>query len=290
MRLRATGLIAILSFAIGFMGVSTARAQEGGGGGRGGAGAANPTPPGPPHDPHDLNGIWLGPVGGGGGAGANSPKTASAWAPRVALPLTPDGQKQMDTNKPSSGPRQVKPAFGNDPLGGANPPGLLRTLMYGNFGASWKIIQLEDEVMQVFEFGGFWRQIWTDGRKVPADPDVNWFGYSVGKWDSDVLDVQTAGLDNREWLDIWGTPFSDSLRVEERWHRADRDNLELTATFTDPTFYTKPWTSDKKTYRFQPKGSKDGEIYQFIFSPMDEQSFNNNVRDPVAGVNHTPSK
>jgi hypothetical protein len=289
MRNRAAGLIAALMLLLAMAFSSVAFAQEGPPAGA--AGGASASAPGPPHDPHDLYGVWQGPVGGGGGGGGGAQvKTASAWAPKMALPLTPEGQKQIDANHPGGGPRGNKPAFGNDPLGGANPPGLTRSFLYGNFGVGFMLVQLPDEVLQLFDYAGFWRQIWTDGRKLPRDPDPNWYGTSVGKFDGDVFAVQTAGLEPRAWLDAWGTPCSDQLRLEERWHRLDRDNLELVVTFTDPVMYMKPWTGDKKMYRLQPKGSKDGEIYQMIFAPMDEQSFDNNVRDPVAGVNHTPSK
>jgi hypothetical protein len=71
-----------------------------------------------------LKGVWQKAGGGRGGANATS-----QWS-SGELPLTPAGLEQLNFNKPGKGPRAVMPAFGNDPLGGANPPGLYRTLIY----------------------------------------------------------------------------------------------------------------------------------------------------------------
>lgn len=242
---------------------------------RGSAGRSNTAVPGPPHDPHDLSGVWL-LSGGGRGTGA-----ASQWISQLP-PLTPEGLAKMEANQPALGPRAIVPAKANDPIGDANPPGLLRTLAYGVDRISF--VQLADQVLQVFEWGNHWRQIWTDGRNIPENIGPFWYGYSTGKWEGDTFVVETAGLDSREWLDGWGNPFSDDLRVEERWHRLDRDNLELTLKFDDPRIYTKPWVSDKKMFKLQPKGTPSGELLEIIFAPMDENSFNANIRNPAGGV------
>ena len=80
------------------------------------------------------------------------------------------------------------------------------------------------------------------------------------------------------------TPFSDDLRVQERWRRLDRDNMELTLTITDPKTFTKPWVNDTKRFRLQPKGSPNGELLEVIFTPMDEKDFNEKIRDLSNGV------
>ena len=74
------------------------------------------------------------------------------------------------------------------------------------------------------------------------------------------------------------------MRIEERWHRLDRDNLELTVKFDDPKTYTRAWVSDKKIFKLQPKGTPNGELLEIIFAPMDENSFNENIRNPAGGV------
>jgi hypothetical protein len=204
----------------------------------------------------------------------------SEWS-KEQLPFTPLGLAKFNENKPGKGPRMGLPAKGNDPLGDANVPGLLRTLVYGR---PFQFIPLQDKTVQLFEWFRIWREIWTDGRKMPEDPGPLVYGYSVGNWEGDTFVIQTAGLDPRLWADEWGVPFSDELRVTERWHRLDRDNLQLTLTFNDPTIFTKPWTSDTKSFRLQTKGMPDGEMLEVIFMPMDEKDFNEKIRNPGNGV------
>jgi hypothetical protein len=102
----------------------------------------------------------------------------------------------------------------------------------------------------------------------------------VGKWEGDTLVVQTLGLDDRAWLDEWGTPFSDDARIEERWKRTGPDKIELTITVHDPATYAKAWTSSPVVYSAQRKT----EVLEMIFAPIDEKEFNKRVRDPAAGV------
>jgi len=282
MRIRALWSITVSALSLAVLAsallAQTAPAQEGGrGSGRGSAVRRSVTPaPGPPHDPHDLNGVWLqfGPGFGGGGGGR--PKLGSEWT-KEELPLTPVGLARLNGNHSAKGPRADVPAKGNDPLSGANVPGLLRTLIYGR---PFQFIQSQDKVVQLFEWFRIWREIWTDGRNMPEDPGPRFYGYSVAKWDGDTFDVETFGLDPRLWGDEWGMPFSESMRLRERWRRLDRDNLELTVTFTDPEMYTKPFTSETQRFRLQTKGMPDAEMLEVIFTPMDEQDFNKNIRDP----------
>ena len=264
MRNRITGAITVSLLAT-IIFVPAAPAQRGQRG--------NSPPAGPPHDPHDLSGIWLQRGGVGGGP-------MSEWS-KEPLPFTPAGLAKFNANKPGKGPRAVVPAKGNDPLSDANVPGLLRTLVYAR---PFQIIPLADKIVQIFEWDRIWREIWIDGRKVPEDPDPRFYGYSAGRWEGDTLIVDTVGLDPRLWMVEWGTPFSDDLRVEERWRRLDRDNMELTLTITDPKTFTRPWMTDTKRFRLQPKGSPNGELLEVIFTPMDEKDFNQKIRDVSNGV------
>jgi hypothetical protein len=230
--------------------------------------------PGPAHDPRDLNGVWL-------LADDDTDDMPGIPWTRETPAMTPDGKARFDANKPAKGPRAIHPAFYNDPLGEANPPGLMRTLVYSR---PIEFVQLQDKVLQVFEWAHFWRQVWMDGRPVPDDPGPLWYGYSVGKWEGDTWVVETVGLDPRQWLDDWGTPYSDAMRVQERWRRLDRDNMELTVRIDDPKTLTKPWVSDKKMFRFQPKESRNAELLEVIFAPMDEKEYNDRIRNPGGGV------
>ena len=87
-----------------------------------------------------------------------------------------------------------------------------------------------------------YRQIFLDGRKLEANPNPNWMGYSVGHWEGDTLVVESAGFNDRTWLDHDGHPHTEALRTTERYRRRDFGNLDLEVTFTDAGAYAKPWT------------------------------------------------
>jgi hypothetical protein len=86
------------------------------------------------------------------------------------------------------------------------------------------------------------RQIFTDGRKHPEDPQPSWLGSSVGRWEGDSLVVETIGFNDRGWLDAAGHKHSDALRVTERFHRRDFGHLDLQLTLDDPKTFTHPVT------------------------------------------------
>jgi hypothetical protein len=86
------------------------------------------------------------------------------------------------------------------------------------------------------------RQIFTDGRKLPQDPQPWWFGYSAGHWDGDTLVVETSGFRDLGWLDVEGSPLTESGKLIERFRRPDYGHLDIEVTIDDPKAYTKPWT------------------------------------------------
>jgi hypothetical protein len=86
------------------------------------------------------------------------------------------------------------------------------------------------------------RTIFTDGRKLPADPNPTWMGYSVGHWDGDTLVVETGGFNDRSWLDIEGHPHTEALRITERFHRRDFGHMDLEMIYDDPKTFTRPFT------------------------------------------------
>lgn len=104
-----------------------------------------------------------------------------------------------------------------------------------------------------------YRQIFMDGRELEKDPNPSWMGYSVGHWDGDTLVVESAGFNDRTWLDYDGHPHSESLRMTERYHRRDFGHMELRITLDDPKAYAKPWT-----VTVQMALAADMEIIEFV--------------------------
>jgi hypothetical protein len=106
----------------------------------------------------------------------------------------------------------------------------------------FKIFQTRDAIAMFFELDGVFRQIHTDGRKLPIDPFPSWMGYSTGRWAGDTLIVDTAGFNDQTWLDSIGHPHSEALKVQERFHRRDFGHMDIEATLDDPKILTKPVT------------------------------------------------
>ena len=106
----------------------------------------------------------------------------------------------------------------------------------------YKIIHSRGEIVMLYEVETTFRQIFMDGRKLPVDPSPSWQGYSVGHWEGDTLVVDTIGFNDLGWLDARGTPHSEDMRVQERFHRRDFGHMELAITITDPKIFTKPIT------------------------------------------------
>ena len=57
-------------------------------------------------------------------------------------------------------------------------------------------------MVMLFQHQRVWREIWMDGRQLPAKvdargvPDSRFYGYSVGRWEADnVFVIDTVGLD-----------------------------------------------------------------------------------------------
>jgi hypothetical protein len=90
------------------------------------------------------------------------------------------------------------------------------------------------------DVGDDYRQIFLDGRELPRDPNPTWRGYSVGHWEGDTLVVESAGFNDRSWLDMVGHPHSERLHVTERFQRVDFGHIDLQVTFDDPEMMTRP--------------------------------------------------
>ena len=109
-------------------------------------------------------------------------------------------------------------------------------------GFPFKIFQTPGAIVMLYEVDGTHRQVYTDGRKLPVDPQPAWLGYSVGRWEGETLVVDTAGFNNKSWLDAFGHPHSEDMRVQERFHRRDFGHMDVQVTIEDPKTFTKPLT------------------------------------------------
>jgi hypothetical protein len=113
-----------------------------------------------------------------------------------------------------------------------------------------------------------YRQIFTDGRELPKDPNPSYMGYSAGHWEGDTLVVESAGFNEKLWLDGGGHPLSESLKITERYRRRDFGHIDVEQTIEDPKIYAKPWTIPVKLTLIP-----DTELIEFLC--------NENERDRV---------
>jgi len=105
-----------------------------------------------------------------------------------------------------------------------------------------KIIQTPGVLVMLDEQNAGYRQVFTDGRALPIDPQPAWNGYSVGKWEGDALVVQSIGFRDDLWLDLNGSPLTSAAKVTEKIRRPDYGHMEIELTVDDLKAYTKPWT------------------------------------------------
>jgi len=120
-----------------------------------------------------------------------------------------------------------------------------------NFYPVIEVIQSPNVVHMLFENDHQVRRIYLDGKKHLDGWHPTFMGTSHGRWDGDALVVETENilsLENQGWLDSFGHPFTDALRVTEQIRRPAQETLQIDFTFTDPGAYTRPWTG-KKIFR-----------------------------------------
>jgi hypothetical protein len=105
----------------------------------------------------------------------------------------------------------------------------------------FRIVQTPTVIMIGYS-DGMHREIFLDGRSLEPDPNPSWMGYSVGRWEGDVLVVESNGYTDRSWLDFGGHPHTEQLRITERYTRRTIGRMDVQLTMVDPTIYFKPIT------------------------------------------------
>ena len=125
----------------------------------------------------------------------------------------------------------------DNPLIRCLPAGVPRLNAYTH---PYKIVQTPALVVVLYESMTTFRQIFLDGRQLPKDPEPSWMGYSVGRWDGNVLVVESAGFNDQTWLDGAGHPHSDAMHLTERFVRRDFGHMDIEIVIDDPKAYTKP--------------------------------------------------
>ena len=105
-----------------------------------------------------------------------------------------------------------------------------------------KFVQTPDILVMLNEYNGIYRQVFTDGRSLPKEPNPAWQGYSTAVWTDDALVIDSIGFRDDSWIDWDGSVITESAKVRERIRRPDFGHLDIEVTVDDPKAYTKPWT------------------------------------------------
>jgi hypothetical protein len=194
--------IGIIAFGIAILGAVPALAQN------------------PAWDPKDFSGIWH---------ADGQRDITTALLPGEEISFTPYGAERYRNVDIAKSP-------GNTCL----PSGIQRSI-HGAF--PFMITMSKDVIANIFEYQSTYRLIYIDGRSHPEDiyEYPLWFGHSLGKWEGNVLVVDSIGFDPRTWMDSEGLEHSEKLRLTEWFERTGPDTIKWTAQVDDPVFFTKPF-------------------------------------------------
>jgi len=66
-------------------------------------------------------------------------------------------------------------------------------------------------------------------------------GHSVGHLEGDTLIVESAGFNDKTFIDAAGAPHTDEMRTVERIRKTNPNQLEIVITVHDPQYYTRDW-------------------------------------------------
>jgi hypothetical protein len=226
-------------------------APAGGGGSRGGA--ATPAGAG--------NAAGRGDRGGGTGAGAGRGRAAGPAGPALTPEYAAKRKVRLDA------------AAEDNQSANCLPPG-----MPGIMGQPYpmEFLLTPGQVTIVIEAYQQVRHIYTDGRRLPADPDPKFHGSSVGRWDGETLVVDTIGFSPVTLLAA-NTPHSDKMRINERFSLSGPDTMTIETTITDPEALTTPFVSNRTLRRH-----RDWTLAEYICEENNRNSVDENGK---AGIN-----
>ncbi len=182
----------------------------------------------------DLTGVWT-------NAGAPAIGGTTNTAAQAPLPMRPEAKAKVDAYQALVRPTGETP--GGVCLGTGMPGSML-----GSGGYPMEIIQRPEQITIVYEAHNETRRVYFGARNAAEEdrvPGRN--GYSSGRWEGDVLVVETDNLVEQVDQRI---AHSDEARIVERYHvepGADgRRVLVADMTLTDPVFYTAPVVVQKR--------------------------------------------
>ena len=142
----------------------------------------------------DFSGLWEVTRGGGPRGGGEPP----AFTPEYAAKLA-EFQRASQAGEIEDGP-----------TANCVPNGMpaIMTQPY-----PLEILFTPGKVTILIEAYAQWRQVFTDGRPHPEDPDLTFNGHSTGHWEGDTLVVDTVGFTTDTSLGNQGQRHSEKMHI-----------------------------------------------------------------------------
>jgi hypothetical protein len=178
--------------------------------------------------PDWVGGVW-GPDWGGlfAGRGGSGPPAGPKFTPEYARTLA-----EFQERKKAGENLQTENA-------NCRPPGMPSIM---RMPYPIEFIYSPGRVTIIAETDSQVRRIYTDGRKLPEDPDATFNGSSVGHWEGKKLVVDTIGLNPVTSLSE-GIHPTEKTRIREVFEELKPGRITVTTTIIDPAIYTEPYTS-----------------------------------------------
>jgi hypothetical protein len=152
-----------------------------------------------------------------------------------------------------------------NPNGFCLPPGPSRSIT----GPSpLQIIQGQNNkaIALLKENHGIFRIIHMDREDFPQEiigyPE--YMGHSFGRWEGEVLVIDTVSIREETWLDTAGLQHSANLHITETFQLKNPDTILYTVTFDDPEFYARPWTVEADYVR------SDTRLLEYVCSQNEQ--------------------
>jgi hypothetical protein len=133
---------------------------------------------------------------------------------------------------------------------------------------SMQFLPSKDHITMVYRQGNETRYIRMN-QPHPANLKPSWYGDSVGRYEGDTLVIDTVGMKIGPYpmVDMYGTPFSEKLRVVERYRLVDYDEAkdEIDRNFKENTNPMGNGADIDRNYR--------GKMLQLHFTVEDDNVF-----------------
>jgi hypothetical protein len=156
------------------------------------------------------------------------------------LPLTPDGKAAYEMNIAGLKDGSILDAARRYCV----PDGLPRVLATPY---PFEIINApHGQITFVYELNHQVRPVAMD-KPLPSDKELipypYYNGHSVGHYDGNTLVIESAGFNEKTFIDQTGAPHTDELHTLERIRSTGPTEIEDVVTIHDPQYYTRDWSA-----------------------------------------------